>query len=384
MPSSIFIVDSSPAVRRMVEQISTPEGFEVVGFQDGPAALEAARRISPTLIIADYHLDNMTFSGFCKEIHKLDNLTETYLISLINPADRPDENHLRTLGVKAFLNKPFQSDDLLDIIKSLQQKQRDPANGNGIKRRVWPPISTATDSDEDDEVMDHLDVSDEQEDPAMDQHTDVPTTAPATSTAPAEPEDAMKGLFGQLFQSMTERTEKKLAEMLPQAIEEKIATHVRPVVQKELQTQLGDILSQEQLAAIIQPLLNQELPVLLRKELTACEPIIRQTVSDLAGTLIREHLDQVIREQAEAGIRKHLPDVVREHLGAIDLVVKDEIRQATLKQAPLLADDIVRATAEQTVEQAVQRIVPELAEQHIKAELKRLIDAEASPRSMSI
>jgi len=73
--------------------------------------------------------------------------------------------------------------------------------------------------------------------------------------------------------------------------------------------------------------------------------------------------------------------LVREHLGAIDLVVKDEIRQATLKQAPLLADDIVRATAEQTVEQAVQRIVPELAEQHIKAEIKRLTDgAEDAPR----
>ena len=157
MSSSIFIVDSSPAVRRMVEQISTPEGFEVVGFQDGPAALEAARRISPTLIIADYHLDNMTFSGFCKEIHKLENLTETYLISLINPADRPDEKHLRTLGVKAFLNKPFQSDDLLDVIKSLQQQQR-PANGNGLKRRVWPPTSTATDSDEDDECDKVLDL----------------------------------------------------------------------------------------------------------------------------------------------------------------------------------------------------------------------------------
>ena len=77
MASPIFVVDSSPAVRRMVEQISTLEGFEVVGFQDGPAALEAARRSAPSLIIADYHLDNMTFSGFCKEINKLDNLTET-------------------------------------------------------------------------------------------------------------------------------------------------------------------------------------------------------------------------------------------------------------------------------------------------------------------
>lgn len=375
MPSSIFIIDSSPAVRRMVEQISTPEGFEVVGFQDGPAALEAARRISPALIIADYHLDNMTFSGFCKEINKLDNLTETYLISLINPADRPDENHLRTLGVKEFLHKPFQSDDLLDVLKSLQQKQQGPSNGKGLKRRVWPPTSTATDSEGNAEVMDHLVVSDEQEGRAMAQPSDSPNAAPAAGASTAGPEDAMKGLFDQLLQSMTERTEKRLTDLLPQIIEAKLASHVRPIVQKELQTQLGEILSHEQLAAIIQPLLSQNLPDLLRKEITVREPIIRQTVSDLAEASVRENLNQLVREQAEAGVRKHLPDVVREHLGTIDLVVKDEIRQATLKQAPLLADELVRATAEQTVEQAVQRVVPELAEQHIKAELKRLTDA---------
>ena len=90
MASSIFVIDSSPAVRRLVEQISKPEGCDVVGFQDGPAALEAARRLSPNLIIADYHLENMTFSGFCKEVHKLDNLAETYIVSLISPADHVD------------------------------------------------------------------------------------------------------------------------------------------------------------------------------------------------------------------------------------------------------------------------------------------------------
>lgn len=131
MPSPIFVVDSSPAVRRMVEQISIPEGFEVVGFQDGPAALEAARQSTPSLIIADYHLDNMTFSGFCKEINKLDNLTETALISLINSADHPDEHHLRTLGVKAFLKKPFHSDDLLEVLKSLEKTSAGSSNSKG-------------------------------------------------------------------------------------------------------------------------------------------------------------------------------------------------------------------------------------------------------------
>jgi CheY-like chemotaxis protein len=380
MPSSIFIVDSSPAVRRMVEQISTPEGFEVVGFQDGPAALEAARRISPALIIADYHLDNMTFSGFCKELNKLDNLSETYLISLINPADRPDENHLRTLGVKAFLNKPFQSVDLLDVIKSLQPHQEDPSNGKGLKKRVWPPTSTATDSDDDD-VRDEFDGPDEQEDTVMDSQSDAPGAAPATRASAAEPEDAMKGLFGQLLQSMTERTEKRLTDLLPQAIETRLSSHVRPIVQKELQKQLGEILSQEQLTAIIKPLLNQELPALLKKELTASEPMIRQTVADVAGTSVKESLERLVRDQVDAGVRKHLSDVVREQIGEIDLIVKEEIKQATVRQASLLADDLVRATAEQTVEQAVQRLVPELAEQHIKAELKRLTDADESPRA---
>ncbi len=372
MSSSIFIVDSSPAVRRMVEQISTPEGFDVVGFQDGPAALEAARRISPALIIADYHLDNITFSGFCKEVNKLDNLSETYLISLVNPADRPDESLLKTLGVKAFLNKPFQSEDLLDVIKSLQQKAQPQQNGNRLKRRVWPPDSTSTDTDDDDAVMGQLDVSDEQEDLTMDHP---PESSTATKAAPG-PEEAMKGLFGQLLESMTERTEKRIADLLPQAIEKELTARIHSAVKKELDGQLGEILSQEQLTRIVHPLLMQELPSFIKQEMAANEALIRQTLSDIATPVIKDVLDQSVRELAEASVRKQLPEVVREHLGSIDLLVKEEIRQATLKHAPLIADDIVRATAEQTVEQAVQRIVPELAEQHIKAELTRLTAAE--------
>ena len=142
----------------MVEQISTPEGFEVIGFQDGPTALEAARKMSPHLIIADYHLDNMTFSGFCKEVHRIDNLADTYIVSLISASDRLDETHLRSLGVKAFLKKPFQSENLLEVIKGLGQRQHTGANGSK-KRRSWPPESSTTDSDEDPSSLVHADES---------------------------------------------------------------------------------------------------------------------------------------------------------------------------------------------------------------------------------
>jgi uncharacterized membrane-anchored protein YjiN (DUF445 family) len=71
-------------------------------------------------------------------------------------------------------------------------------------------------------------------------------------------------------------------------------------------------------------------------------------------------------------------------MGTVDQLVKEELQRAVEKQAPLLADDMVRASVGQTIEQAVQRIVPDIAEQHIKAEIKRLIETEETSRSSTI
>jgi hypothetical protein len=325
----------------------------------------------------------MTFSGFCKEINKLDNLTETYLISLVNPADRPDENHLRTLGVKAFLKKPFQSEDLLGVLKSLQQNQAAASNGKSLKRRVWPPTSTSTDSDGD-EVVDHSASGGDGDEKVRGQPGNSHSTSPAPPVAAAEPEDAMKNLFDQLLQSMTTRSRQSLAELLPRMIDEKLGTHVRPTVQQELQVQLGNILSQEYLTTVIQPLVSQALPALITKELEASEPIIRQTLSEVAKASIAENVDRLVKDQVESRIHQYLPAAVREQVGTVDQLVKDELQRAVLKQAPLLADNLVRAAVGETIEQAVQRIVPDVAEQHIKAELRRLIETEEASQSSQI
>jgi hypothetical protein len=210
----------------------------------------------------------------------------------------------------------------------------------------------------------------------MDQPGSSPTVSLMPPVAPPAPEDAMKGLFDQLLQSMTKRCEQSLAELLPRVIDEKLGIHVRPAVQKELQAELGSILSQEYLTTIIHPLVAHTLPALIRKEIEASEPIVRQALSDIVKVSIGERVDRLVKDQIESGIDQYLPAAVREQLGTVDQLVKDELQRAVMKQAPLLADDLVRATVGQTVEQAVQRIVPDVAEQHIKAELKRLIETE--------
>ena len=375
MPSTIFVVDSSPAVRRLVEHISKQEGCEVQGFQDGPAALEAARRMSPNLIIADYHLENMTFSGFCKEVHKLDNLAETYIVSLISSSDRVDEAHLRSLGVKAFLNKPFQSEDLTDVIKDLEAQQASRTNGTKKKSRSWPPVSSTTDSDDDAFTDDSL--TEEEEEQAIapnPQPKDSPVTTTAAQASAAEPEEAMKGLFGQLLQSMSERTEKKITDLLPKMVGKDLATLVAKAVEKEARTHMDASLSEERLTQVLEPLLMTALPKVLAREMSLLQPIIRQSVFETAHPVIKERIDQFVREEIIA-VRTALSDMVREQLGSLEGLVKEEIQQAAAKQTAEMAEALVRVTAREQVEQAVLRLVPNLAEEQIKAEIVRLTQA---------
>jgi len=332
--------------------------------------------MSPNLIIADYHLENMTFSGFCKEIHKLDNLAETYIVSLTSPSDRVDEGHLRSLGVKAFLNKPFQSESLIDVIKDLETQQASRKNGTKKKSRSWPPVSSSTDFDDD--GFDEGTVTEEEEEQAIahnPQPKDHPvTTTSATQTSTAGPEEAMKGLFGQLLQSMSERTEKKIVELLPKMVGKDLATLVAKAVETEVRTQMGEALSETRLTGVLEPLLMGALPKILSQEMSLFTPIIRQSISEVASPLIKERIDQFVREELNA-VRTALSDMVRGELQSLEGLVKAEIQEVAAKQTSGVVEALVQTTAQTQVEQAVLHLVPNLAEEQIKAEISRLTRA---------
>lgn len=380
MASHIFIIDSSPAVRRLVEQISKQEGYEAQGFQDGATALQAARATSPNFIIVDYHLENMTFSGFCKEVYKLDNLAETYIVSLMSSSDRVDETHLRSLGVKAILHKPFQPENLIEVIKDLESQQASRGNGVKKKSRSWPPVSSGSDSDEDDPNIDGLAEGTEKEaiapiqEPFLQPKTAPVLTAATTQASTTEPEDAMKGLFGQLLQSMSERTEKKIAELLPQMAGKELANFVAKDVETAVRAHMDTALSKERLAPALEPLLMTALSKVLTEDMSLLEPIVRQSLSQIASPLIKERIDQFVREELNA-VRTALSDMIREQLRSLEGLVKEEVHQITAKQTAGMAEALVQATAREEVKQAVLRLVPDLAEEQIKAEITRLTRA---------
>lgn len=119
MATRLLAVDADPAVQSLVEQSIVPLGLVVTCFKDAVTALDAIGRLKPALVIADYRLTGGTFISFCERLAGMELAPSPPIVALICPGDRFDEAELRFLGVKSFVHKPLQPDDLLQAIRQL-------------------------------------------------------------------------------------------------------------------------------------------------------------------------------------------------------------------------------------------------------------------------
>jgi len=299
---------------------------------------------------------------------------------MVDGSDRLDESKLRSLGVRAFLKKPLQREQLLDTIKGILNGAAGTSrSGKPAKTRTWPPVSTGTD-DEDEESPNDASIDDAPHHEMEKEHSPMspslnPTAAPAAS-APASNgptgEALMKGLFDHLLHSVTVQADRKINELLPSAIAKDLAGQVNlavgKAVQMEVAKQLAEALAPERLQTVMRELIQAELKQQAQTQLGGLEATLRQTVTELAPALVEQSTEKRLGDLTDTGVKKRLPEALKAHLGMIDQLVKKEVEQ--------VADEIVHEMAQDPIRQAVQRIVPDVAETQIRAEIKRLSSPE--------
>lgn len=432
MASRLFIVDSSPAVHRMVEQASGSEGYDVTAFKDGVSALDAAVRLAPDVIIADYHLEGMAFTSFCSELKKNDQLASTSIISLVNLADRLDEAELQTLGVKALLKKPLQADQLLQVVKRLQAGKKprvehplteldraQAASGNRPAQpkdtstggRAPKPESTGTAAPGDGRTEPALgpesqgpesrlspgqrkstlppEPVDTGKQPGADlKNAETPMESrppilqrkPATTPEPADPErepnaeldKTVANLLGHMIDQAKRRAEQTVSQILPGLLAEQIKLHLQEIVHAELPAQITAALPREEMTKVAKIAMQRELPDIVAAQITSMEPVIQERLTLSAGHLVGPLTERLVRELAEPTVVKHLPEVVKQQLGSIDKLVKEAAQEIASKFAAQSLDGIMRDVVRDTVEKSVQKLVPDLAVAEIKKEIDRL------------
>jgi len=125
MAERVLVVDDDAPVRRMLERSLAAEGFEVEAAADGGAALVAAERSAPDLVVLDVAMPGLDGLAVCRRL-RAKGLPGAILMLTARDAV-PDRVAGLEAGADDYLVKPFAMEELVARLHALARRGRDGA-----------------------------------------------------------------------------------------------------------------------------------------------------------------------------------------------------------------------------------------------------------------
>ncbi|WP_028451550.1 response regulator [Chitinilyticum aquatile] len=119
MAKTIMIVDDSSSLRTVVGLALKGAGYDVVEGCDGRDALAKLDGRKIHLVISDVNMPNMDGITFVKQMKNLPAYKFTPVIMLTTEASEAKKTEGRDAGVKAWVVKPFQPQQMLMAVQKL-------------------------------------------------------------------------------------------------------------------------------------------------------------------------------------------------------------------------------------------------------------------------
>ncbi len=120
-PPTVLVVDDEESVRDLVRRYLERDGFAVEAAEDGTAALEAARRLRPDLIVLDVMLPGLDGIEVLRSVREW---SEAYVILLTARSDESDKILGLGIGADDYLTKPFSPRELVARVKAVLRRGR--------------------------------------------------------------------------------------------------------------------------------------------------------------------------------------------------------------------------------------------------------------------
>ena len=118
----ILIADDEEHILEVMVDILEMAGHEVVAVNDGEEALKQLRVRHFDVALFDVMMPRLDGYHAAQQVHGLDNPPRVVIVTSRN--FEADQRALAAAGVDAFLAKPFQNRDLVDVVASLLQKKK--------------------------------------------------------------------------------------------------------------------------------------------------------------------------------------------------------------------------------------------------------------------
>ena len=122
MNTKILIVDDEEDILTLLEYNLENAGFKVISADDGPEAIELAKKEKPALIILDIMLPSMEGTEVCKAIKRDDATSHIPIIMLTAKGEEVDRIVGLELGADDYITKPFSPRELVLRVKAVLKR----------------------------------------------------------------------------------------------------------------------------------------------------------------------------------------------------------------------------------------------------------------------
>jgi CheY-like chemotaxis protein/chemotaxis signal transduction protein len=115
----ILVVDDSPSVRRVVSNMLKQHQWEVQTARDGVEALELIAQETPAAVLLDIEMPRMDGYELMATVRSQEQYRTLPLVVLTSRAATKHQQRAMQLGASAYVVKPYQDEELINILKSL-------------------------------------------------------------------------------------------------------------------------------------------------------------------------------------------------------------------------------------------------------------------------
>ncbi len=115
----MLVVDDDAVIRQLITVNLELEGFEVFTAEDGIDCLEKVRELDPDVVTLDIMMPRMDGWETAARLRQDPETAHVKVMLLSARAQEADLRRGRGLGVDAYLTKPFDPEELLDMVRGL-------------------------------------------------------------------------------------------------------------------------------------------------------------------------------------------------------------------------------------------------------------------------
>ena len=118
----VLVVDDDDVIRQLISVNLELEGFEVYTAVDGQDALDKVKDVHPDVITLDVMMPRLDGWGAAEALRADPDTKHIPVILLSARAQEADLKRGERIGVDAYLTKPFDPDELIEVVGRLASK----------------------------------------------------------------------------------------------------------------------------------------------------------------------------------------------------------------------------------------------------------------------